>query len=258
MLVYPRTVNFGGDVQLASARAVYVTGEATESCSEMPNNFALPDCVRSKWTWLPLTSSPPLFSWKQNDGRKCFQVFAGTLGNAFPRCFDVSLSVSHMRDENFLFSCPTDCDRSYLFEIFKNILYFLVSFGSGVVSDSLCDLLADVSHLGLVFSVHIFRLSTRAKSSWSLVLIVSSLRAGVTAVSCSNISVSSFVIAVVAACLCSSISAASCAAAVALVACWCSSSFSFLARASSQRHSHWKQPASVHWCVECSWFPLPP
>ena len=33
---------------------------------------------------------------------------------------------------------------------------FLMSFGSFVVSDSLFDFLADVYHLGLVFSVHIF------------------------------------------------------------------------------------------------------
>ena len=50
------------------------------------------------------------------------------------------------------------------------------------------DLLADVSHLGLVFSVHIFRLSMRAKSPWSLLSIVCSLRAAVTAVCCSSTS----------------------------------------------------------------------
>ena len=99
------------------------------------------------------------------------------------------------------------CDRSYSTEFFKNIMYFLMSFGSFVASGTLFDLLADVSHLGLVFSVNFFRLSMRAKSSWSLLSIVSSLHATVTAVSCSSISVSSFVIAaVVAACFCSSIS----------------------------------------------------
>ena len=35
-------------------------------------------------------------------------------------------------------------------------MYFLMSFGSFVVSDTLFDLLADVSHLGLVCSVHVF------------------------------------------------------------------------------------------------------
>ena len=35
---------------------VYVAGEATKRYSELPSNFALPDCVRSRWTWLPLTS----------------------------------------------------------------------------------------------------------------------------------------------------------------------------------------------------------
>ena len=54
-------------------------------------------------------------------------------------------------------------------------LYFLMSFGSSVVSDFLFDLLADVSHSGLVLSVHIFRFSMSAKSSRSLLSIVSSL-----------------------------------------------------------------------------------
>ena len=111
------------------------------------------------------------------------------------------------------------CLRSLIALNSSSISCIFSSFGSFVVSDSLFDLLADVSHLGLVFSVHIFRLSMRAKSSWSLLSIVSSLRAAVTAVGCSSISVSSFVIAaVVAACFCSSISATSFAAAVALVA----------------------------------------
>ena len=56
----------------------------------------------------------------------------------------------------FCFSCLNACDRSYSYEFFKSTLYFLMSFGSFVVSDSVYDLLADVSHLGLVWSVHVF------------------------------------------------------------------------------------------------------
>ena len=53
-----------------------------------------------------------------------------------PRCFDVSRFVSDVRDENFLFSCCLNaCDRYYSFGFFKNILYFLMSFGSFVVPD---------------------------------------------------------------------------------------------------------------------------
>ena len=57
------------------------------------------------------------------------------------------------------FSGRDACDRSYSFEFCKNILYLLISFGTFVVSDSLFDVHADVSHWGLVFSVHIFSLS---------------------------------------------------------------------------------------------------
>ena len=97
-------------------------------------------------------------------------------------------------------------------------------FGSFVVSHSLLDFLAGLFHLGLVFSVHSVRLSMRAKSSWSLLSIVSSLRAAVTAVCCSSISAPSFAIAAaVAACFCPSLTATCFAAAVALVACCCPS-----------------------------------
>ena len=68
------------------------------------------------------------------------------------------------------------------------------------------------------------RLPMRMKSSWSLPSIVSSLRVAVVAARCSNVSVSSLVIAaVVAACFCSSISATSFAASFSLVTCCCSS-----------------------------------
>ena len=64
-----------------------------------------------------------------------------------------------------------------------------------------------------------------AKSSWSLLSIVSSLRAAVTTVCCFRISVSSFAAAVaIVACCCSSICASSFAAAAALVVCCRSSS----------------------------------
>ena len=43
-------------MQQAKARAVYVAGEATKRFSELRSNFELPDCVCSRWTWLPLTS----------------------------------------------------------------------------------------------------------------------------------------------------------------------------------------------------------
>ena len=63
---------------------------------------------------------------------------------------------THVQDRNVFLYCLGACDRSYSFEFFKNFMYFLMSCGSFVVSDSLFDLLADVSHLGLVFSVHFF------------------------------------------------------------------------------------------------------
>ena len=48
----------------------------------------------------------------------------------------------------------------------------------------LFDLLADVSHLSLLLSVHILFVSMRAKSSWSLLSIVSSLCVAVTTGCC--------------------------------------------------------------------------
>ena len=105
-------------------------------------------------------------------------------GNTFPRCFDVSRFVSHMRDENFfflvlMFAIDFSLKSSRIFCTFS---WF---FGSFVVSDSLFDLLAEVSHLGLVFSVHF---SIMAKSSWSLLSIDSSLCAAVIAVCCCSAS----------------------------------------------------------------------
>ena len=79
----------------------------------------------------------------------------------------------------------------------------LISSRISCIFSCLLDLLF-FPHLDLVFSVHIFRLWTRDKSSWSLPSIVSSLRA----MGCSSIAVSSFVIAAhVAACFSSSMSA---------------------------------------------------
>ena len=56
MLIHFERGKFGGDVQQAKARAVHVAGEVTQRYSELPSNFALPNCVRSRRTWLPLTS----------------------------------------------------------------------------------------------------------------------------------------------------------------------------------------------------------
>ena len=55
-------------------------------------------------------------------GVKIFVEFREHVGNAFPRCFDVSRFVSHMRDENFLFSCLDARVQSLSFEFFKNSL----------------------------------------------------------------------------------------------------------------------------------------
>ena len=96
-------------------------------------------------------------------------------------------------------------------------------FGSFVVSESLFAALADVSHLGFVFSVHISSSFERVKSSWSLPSIDSSFRGAVAAARCSNISVSSFEsTTVVAACFCSSAPATSFAADMFLITCCCS------------------------------------
>lgn len=56
MLILLERGNFGGDVQQAKARAVYVAGEATKRHAELPGDFILPEGVPSKWTWLPLTA----------------------------------------------------------------------------------------------------------------------------------------------------------------------------------------------------------
>ena len=47
---------YGGDVQQAKARAVYVAGEAGKRHSDLPTDFVLPESVPSRWTWLPLTA----------------------------------------------------------------------------------------------------------------------------------------------------------------------------------------------------------
>ena len=84
----------------------------------------------------------------------------------FPRCFDVSRFVSHMRDENFPFSCLNACD-----------LIALNSSSISCIFPSLWDLLLSLIPClifmlmsltwALIFSFHIFRLSMRAESSWS-------------------------------------------------------------------------------------------
>ena len=59
-----------------------------------------------------------------------------------------------MCDENSLFFRIDVCDyRNPLSS--SSIACIFVSFGFSVVSDTLFDLFADVSHLGLVLSVHI-------------------------------------------------------------------------------------------------------
>ena len=113
--------------------------------------------------------------------------FCKCVSNSFPRCFDVSGFVSHTRDKNCLPSCLDIRDRLDSFKFFENDLYVLRSFRSSVVSDSFFDLLADVSHLGLLLPVHILS-SVRAKSSWSVLLIVSSLCAAVIVVCCCSAS----------------------------------------------------------------------
>ena len=124
-----------------------------------------------------------------------------------------------MRDENFLLSCLDVRDRLSSFKFFENILYLLTSFSSFVVSGSFFDLLADVSHLGLFFSVHICLFSMRAKNSWSLLSIVSSLCTAIVAVCCCSASpiISSLRAAVLVVCCCSRISASSSAAASCLL-----------------------------------------
>ena len=93
-------------------------------------------------------------------------------------------------------------------KLFKTVLHLLMPFGPFVVSDSLFDLLADVSHLRLLLSVHIFLVSMRAKSSRSLLLIVSSPCAAVVAVCCWSVSPanSSLCLFVVVMCCCCSAS----------------------------------------------------
>ena len=56
-----------------------------------------------------------------------------------------------MCDENLFFSRSMFAIDLILFELLKNILYFLMSFGSFVVSGSLFDLLADCLSLGPCF-----------------------------------------------------------------------------------------------------------
>ena len=87
---------------------------------------------------------------------KIFVEFSEYVGNAFPHCFGFSRFVPHKRDENF-FSClmfaielsPLNYSRiSCIFSCLLDLLLSLIP--------CLIDLLADVSHLGLVFSVHVF------------------------------------------------------------------------------------------------------
>ena len=58
------------------------------------------------------------------------------VSNTCPRRFDVSSFVSHMRAKVFLHYCLDIRDRFHSFELFKNVLYLPMSFGSFVVSDS--------------------------------------------------------------------------------------------------------------------------
>ena len=77
------------------------------------------------------------------------------VNNSFPRCFDVSIFVSHMRGKIVLLSCIDFRDRCSSFKLFKNVLYLLMSFGSCCLW-FISNLLADVSHLGFLLSVHVF------------------------------------------------------------------------------------------------------
>ena len=56
MLINLERGSYGGDVQQAKARALYVAGEATKRHSDLPSDFVLPGDVPSRWTWLPLTA----------------------------------------------------------------------------------------------------------------------------------------------------------------------------------------------------------
>ena len=78
--------------------------------------------------------------------RKCWHCLSSLLRWMFPDSF-LKCALRNVSGLGL-------CDRSYAFDFSKNIEYFVVSFGSFVVSDSLFDLLTDVSHLSLVFSVH--------------------------------------------------------------------------------------------------------
>ena len=51
-----------------------------------------------------------LFVHRSYLSKEIFVEYHEYVGDAFPRCFDVSRSVSHKRDENFLSSCLNACD----------------------------------------------------------------------------------------------------------------------------------------------------
>ena len=49
MLIHLERGNFGGDVQQAKARAVYVAGQATKRHADLPSDFILPESVPTRW-----------------------------------------------------------------------------------------------------------------------------------------------------------------------------------------------------------------
>ena len=130
-----------------------------------------------------LSRSSSSFHHRQH-GRKCIQVFLRCpLRLFFHRSFlstDIRKNCANVLAIPFLVAsmsavlflicvisiilcCLDSRGRFSSLKLFKNTLYLLMSFGSFVVSDSFFDLLADVSHLGLLLSFHFF--SMRAKSS---------------------------------------------------------------------------------------------
>ena len=49
MLIHFDRGNFGGDLQQAKARAVYVAGQATKRHADLPSDFILPESVPTRW-----------------------------------------------------------------------------------------------------------------------------------------------------------------------------------------------------------------
>ena len=74
-----------------------------------------------------------------------FNIIVSMVTSVFRSCFAVSLVLSHRSylsidlcriSRIHAFSSLNACDRSYSCQLFENILYFLMSFGSFVVSHS--------------------------------------------------------------------------------------------------------------------------